>query len=292
MMTRRHVPISSPTARMTDDQKHTLSMLSPITALSPNLIIPRTNIPEQIYTEIAPAEPVKLFVSGQRGMGKTTELRRFVDMLEGSEFTPIFLQFGSQEQIGHPALIRLMADGLRAELEAVVDDRSFAKLNEWFSSEESSRITEKGVDGTAGIGGSYFVASAKGTIKHSRPTTVKQTTKTESSIRDLVNRFNEVVEKAEKKGGTRLVFVVDDIDKVQDVESVNATFIHSSQFIPCHRLSRLRMYLHRSHYLCDIEFRAPSRATIQWHSQSTSRRSFWSAGSTQQQSAAVHARCF
>jgi hypothetical protein len=152
-------------------------------------------------------------------------------MLEGSEFTPIFLQFGSQEHIGHPALIRLMADGLRAELEAVVDDRSFGKLNEWFSSEESSRVTEQSRDGSASIGGNYLIASAKGSVKQSKTTTVTQTTTTERGIRDLVNRFNDLVEKAETKGDTRLVFVVDDIDKVQDVESVNATFIHSSHII-------------------------------------------------------------
>jgi hypothetical protein len=81
---------------MSSDQKKTLSMLSPITTPSRDVIVPRTNLPEQLLAEIEPSDAVKIFVAGQRGMGKTTELRRFVDLLEDSEFLPIFLQFGSQ----------------------------------------------------------------------------------------------------------------------------------------------------------------------------------------------------
>ena len=95
---------SGPSEVMTSDQKRTLSMLSPITTPARGLIVPRTNLPEQLRAEITPSEPVKKFVAGQRGMGKSTELRRFVDLLEDSDFLPIFLQFGSQEKIDSPEL--------------------------------------------------------------------------------------------------------------------------------------------------------------------------------------------
>ena len=84
-----------------EKQKRTLSLLSPIAKVDPAIIIPRTQLPDQLYTEIMPAEPVKIFVSGQRGMGKTTELHRFVALLEDSAFLPVFLQFGSQQSITH-----------------------------------------------------------------------------------------------------------------------------------------------------------------------------------------------
>ena len=69
---------------MTEVQKRTLSMLSPITTPDPQLIVPRTNLPEQLQADIASSDPVKIFVAGQRGMGKTTELRRIGGLMDVS----------------------------------------------------------------------------------------------------------------------------------------------------------------------------------------------------------------
>lgn len=132
---------------MTPAQKQTLSMLSPITTPAREVIVPRTNLPELLLAEIEPSEPVKIFVAGQRGMGKTTELRRFVDLLEDSDFLPIFLQFGSQERIDHPSLIKLMASALHAELGAALDGKALSKVADWYVAVESVTVVERAVRG-------------------------------------------------------------------------------------------------------------------------------------------------
>jgi Cdc6-like AAA superfamily ATPase len=202
--------------RMTDDQKQTLSMLSPISVVKPGIIVPRTNLPEQLQTEIMPAEPVKLFVAGQRGMGKTTELKRFVEMLKDTEFLAVFLQFGSQESINHAGLIRAMAAGLYGTENSVVDDKSYEKLQEWYDAEESSSLVEERSGGKASLGGSYVFIGASGEISHAKTKSTKKTRRVEKNIVQLVERFNSFVEKTAKATKKRIVFVVDDIDKVQD----------------------------------------------------------------------------
>jgi len=215
---------------MTSDQRKTLSMLSPITTPAREVIVPRTNIPEQLQTEIESSEPVKIFVAGQRGMGKTTELRRFVDLLEDSDFLPIFLQFGSQEKIDHPSLIRLMANALHAE-QGSVDERAFGRVSEWYTAVESVTVVEEGREGKASLGGKFVVAEAAGGIFSKNMKSTKKTAPSDKTIAGLVNCFNDCVEKVQKASKKRLVFVVDDIDKVQDATSINTTFIHSSHLI-------------------------------------------------------------
>lgn len=216
---------------ITDEQKRTLSLLSPIATTSPELIVPRTNLPEQLRAEVLSSEPVKLFVAGQRGMGKSTELRRFVDLLAETDFNPIFLQFGSQERIDQPGLLRLMVAALQADMASDIDDKSVRKFEEWFNREEISELVEEGIEGTAKVGGSLVLASATGGLKHNRVRASKKSKVVERSILDLVARFNAVIEKTRKKSGRMVMFVVDDIDKVQDANSINATFIHASHII-------------------------------------------------------------
>jgi len=213
------------------DQKRTLSMLSPITPAAPELIVPRTNLPEQLRAEIASSEPVKVFVAGQRGMGKTTELRRFVNLLEDSEFLPIFLQFGAQEKIDHSSLIRLMAKALQAERGSAVDGRVFERVTEWYAAEEVVVLAEEGREGRASIGGKLILAEASGGLVAKKMKSSKKTTITDKTIAALVDRFNSCIEEVEKESERRLVFVVDDIDKVQDAGSVSSTFIHASHLI-------------------------------------------------------------
>ncbi len=216
---------------MTEVQKRTLSMLSPITTPDPQLIVPRTNLPEQLQADIASSDPVKIFVAGQRGMGKTTELRRFVGLLEDSEFLPIFLQFGAQEKIDHPSLIRLMAKALQAEQGSAVDGRVFERVSEWYSVEETVVLSEEGREGKASIGGKVIIAEASGGIVSKKMKSSKKTAGADRTIAALVDRFNSCIQEVEKASERRLVFVVDDIDKVQDSSSVNSTFIHASHLI-------------------------------------------------------------
>ena len=91
-------------------QKKTLEMLLPNYSASPELIVPRGTIPEELSAEIDVSDNIKYLLAGQRGMGKTTELKRLVGILEGTDIIPVFVQFGSQDGITHPMLIDAMAN--------------------------------------------------------------------------------------------------------------------------------------------------------------------------------------
>ena len=99
---------------MDQKQKDTLALLNITIVPTADLIVPRRGkLPEKLAIEIGASEAVKLLVAGQRGMGKTTELRRLVELLKSHEnCIPIFLQFGSQEAITEVALITAMAERL------------------------------------------------------------------------------------------------------------------------------------------------------------------------------------
>jgi hypothetical protein len=222
---------SSTSSHMSEDQRRTLSMLSPIASVDPRIIVPRTKLPDELYAEITPGEPVKIFVSGQRGMGKTTELKRFLEMVDRSTFIPIFLQFGSQQSISHTGLVRAMAAGLYGTQGLKVDDRAYQKIQDWFASEESTTTIEESSGGKASVGGNYLVIGASGEIAHSHTKSTKKTNTLERSITELLGAFNSFIEKMERSSKRKVLFVVDDIDKVQNVDSINSTFIHSSHII-------------------------------------------------------------
>ena len=216
---------------MTGEQKKTLGLLLPSAVPDSSLIVPRGKLPEQLQAEILPSDTTKILVAGQRGMGKTTELRRLTELLEDSAFLPIFLQFGAQPCITHAALLGSMAEALLLNPSSKLDVKSFKHFQDWYLLEKITSIEEEDSEGHASIGGNYIVLSAKGQIhrKSSRKTTRRKTVIKDT--RELMTRFNNLVQKVRAATGKRVVFVVDDIDKVQDASSIENTFIHASHFI-------------------------------------------------------------
>jgi hypothetical protein len=216
---------------MTEDQKKTLGLLLPNAVPDSRLIVPRGKLPEQLQAEILPSDTTKILVAGQRGMGKTTELRRLAAFLPESGFLAVFLQFGAQPSITHTGLIRAMAQALLLHPASKLDAKSFEHFDEWYLREETMSAIEEGSEGEAGLGGEYLVLSAKGKIrrKSSRKTTKSRTVVKDA--RELMARFNSLIQKVRKTTGSRVVFIGDDIDKVQDASSIENTFIHASHFI-------------------------------------------------------------
>jgi len=217
--------------QMTPDQKKTLELLLPNAIPTMKLIVPRGNLPEQLHAEIFPSDSAKLLVAGQRGMGKTTELRRLVELLSGSEFLSIFLQFGAQESISQAGLVFAMAQSLYNDAGSKLDKKAFEQFLQWYDVEETAFETEEGVEGSAAIGGDLLFLKAKGGVKRKSGTKNKKTRRTVRDIRDLLNRFNQLIDKSRGASKKRVVFVVDDIDKVQDASSIENTFIHAAHFI-------------------------------------------------------------
>lgn len=130
---------------MTPEQRKTLELLLPNSVPAMKLIVPRGNLPEQLHAEILPSDSPKILVAGQRGMGKTTELRRLVEALNGSEFLPIFLQFGAQESISHSGLIRAMAHSLYLAGESKLDKNLTRIFSSGISTRKSSLWRKRGL---------------------------------------------------------------------------------------------------------------------------------------------------
>ena len=107
----------------------------------------------------------------------------------------------------------------------------FDRVTEWYTVEETVVLAEEGREGKASIGGKFVVAEAFGGIVSKRMKSTKKTASSDRTIAALLDRFNSCIEEVEKVSEKRLVFVVDDIDKVQDANSVNSTFIHASHLI-------------------------------------------------------------
>jgi len=216
---------------MTPDQRKTLGLLSPTAITKSELIVPRGNLPEQLYAEIVSGDGAKLLVAGQRGMGKTTELIRLTTLLSESEFLPLFLQFGAQESVTQTSLLRAMAQSLYSNPKSKLEQKSFQQFEGWYEKEEAIFEFEEGKEGDARIGGSLAVLRAHGGIRSKRTKREKKTREKVKDVRDLIRQFNALLEKCRRACEKRIVFIVDDIDKVQDATSIENTFIHAAHFI-------------------------------------------------------------
>ena len=95
---------------MTDDQKKTLCLLLPNVVPDSRLIVPRGKLPEQLQAEILPSDTTKILVAGQRGMGKTTELRRLTGFLQ---ILVSFRFFSSLERSHRSHILGLFARWLK-----------------------------------------------------------------------------------------------------------------------------------------------------------------------------------
>ena len=216
---------------MEDIQKQTLARLLPNAAVGPELIVPRSKLPEDLRVELEASASVKILVAGQRGMGKSTELRRLEALIASSEMIPVFVQFGAQESITHPMLLRAMARALQARLPERLSSKVTSRFQAWFAHEEEVVETEEGSGGSASVGGKAFVLKAEKGVHHKN--TKKTTTKLvkPKNVDELVNLFNELVNEGRKASEAKIAFIVDDIDKIQDTSSIESTFVDASQTI-------------------------------------------------------------
>lgn len=219
---------------MTENQKRTLAMLLPNYAADAKLIVPRGKLPEQMHAEIESSENVKFLLAGQRGMGKTTELKRLVQLLEGTQILPVFVQFASQAEITHVMLIEAIASKLIGSIEDGLSRKiakSYQNFQSWFSEVEELIDSEEGSEGVAKLGGKLPILEAKTGISHKRIKRTVRKTKVKKDIGGLLEAFNSLINEIRKATSRRPVFIVDDIDKVQNLSSIENTFIHSSHLI-------------------------------------------------------------
>lgn len=215
---------------MTESQRKTLAMLQPNLVVEPSLLVPRGKLPEQLLAEIESSEDGKFLVAGQRGMGKTTELRRLFELLK-KEFLPVFVQFGAQESITYPMLIDAMAQALLRDPQAKISSRLQTRYRDWFTEEEELLNAEETSQGSASIGGEIVLVGGKRSVSHKKQKARSKKTKILKGLQDLLAVFNDLIAEAQKQSSRRVVFIVDDVDKIQDVSSIERTFIHSPHII-------------------------------------------------------------
>src|SRR6476660_7171482 len=217
---------------MNENQRKTLELLNVSTVPTLDLIVPRGVLPETLEAEICSSNSVKLLVAGQRGMGKTTELRRLSDLLQkGTTHLPIFVAFGSQEFISETALLLAMANVLYSRRDLGLAEAAMEGIWDWESSVEVSDVLEEVRQGDASIGGAIPILSAKAGVSRKRQKAKTKKRKVVHTKSELVAEFNALLAKAEKRCKKKIAFIIDDIDKVQDPTSIEGTFIHSAQLI-------------------------------------------------------------
>lgn len=208
-------------------EKETLANLLPSSKFDSSLVVSRGSLPENLLADVESANVVKMLVAGQRGMGKTTELRRFESMLKANgAFQPIFVQFGAQERINDEVLIYIMAEALLIASAVKVPKND--PLWAWFETEESVSSYTESLGGAATIGGNVPGFGAKGRAETKRDTKRTTTRKVIKNKSDLLIAFNNLLNRAKEKTGRQIVFIVDDIDKIQDTSSVEGTFVSSA----------------------------------------------------------------
>lgn len=219
---------------MTEDQKRTLAMLLPSYAAKENLIVPRGKLPEQLHAEVESSENAKFLLAGQRGMGKTTELKRLVQLLQATQSLPVFVQFASQAEVSHDMLLEAMAAKLVASFGEEVP-RSIRKTHQsfqsWFSEVDKSDDLEEASEGLVTLGGQLPILKARTGIHRKQIKRTATRIKVKKDIGTLLDSFNDLIAETRKATSKRPVFIVDDIDKIQNLPSVENTFIHSSHLI-------------------------------------------------------------
>src|SRR2546427_1892977 len=200
---------------------------------TPDLVVARLRLqlPEDLRAEVEASDSVKILVAGQRGMGKTTELRRLEALLGGGEIVPVFVQFGAQESITHPMLIRAMGHTLRDGVGEKLSTKVTTRFESLFAEQTEVIEVEEGSEGSAGIGGKIVVLEAGKKIHHKDLKKTTRKTTVVRSIDELVTAFNALIEEAKRVSKRRVVFIVDDIDKIQDLSSIESTFVTASHVI-------------------------------------------------------------
>ncbi len=216
---------------MNESQRRTLEMLIPSYAADPGLLVQRGKLSEQLHLDIEATEKIKLLVAGQRGMGKTTELRRLVQLLENANINVFFIQFGSLEAISHPLLIQEMVTKVLETTKMKINTKLRKKLSDWYSEEEIEESTSEGSEGSASIGGNLVILKGSKGVKHARSTSSIQKKKVKRDLHTLFELFNDLLNEARKHSSKRIVFIVDDIDKIQDATSIEKTFVQNSHLI-------------------------------------------------------------
>ncbi len=177
-----------------------------------------------------PTDYLKQLVSGHRGSGKSTELKRLQRKLEKEDFIVVYIDVGETLDLGDirytDVLLAITKGIFEATQELGVDERLLENIIRWFAVEtevetvERSESAELGTETKAGINTVFlkFIGKLMMDIKmaSSRRREIRQ--KIERNLGDFIDRINKLIKdaqhRASKHGKKGLVVIVDTLEKM------------------------------------------------------------------------------
>jgi hypothetical protein len=167
-------------------------------------------------------DPAKFLLSGHRGGGKTTELRRLEQKLANT-YTVIWIDTQTaldRYNIGYAEVVVLI--GLQIARQAIQSNWLFNKdklLNALQDSLQTVVYQDKGSE-TEGLGMPEFIEKAGVILKRGLTREVTKTVNVRPLLSEIITRVNNIIEAAEKEQKQRLLIIVDGLDRHDQVTAL------------------------------------------------------------------------
>lgn len=216
--------------------------------------------------------PHRRLITGHRGNGKSTELKRLQAALEKEKFLVAFLDVENSldlPNLEYLDILTAVAEQLFAAAHKnriPVDDRLLSDVEKWFSetviTQELWQSAEVSLSTEAGLGGEVpllarLLAGVTGLMRRGGSTRQEVRQKIENRLDDLLNRLalltDNITEHSRRLGWKGLVVIVDSLEKMplkmlndQGLTNQEMVFVeHAEQLkaLPCHLIATVPVSL-------------------------------------------------
>ena len=178
----------------------------------------------------SPTDYLKQLVSGHRGSGKTTELKRLQRKLEDNGFIVVYIDVGETLDLGdirYTDILLAITKGIfEATQDLGVDEGLLKNIVRWFAEEtevetvEKSESAKAGAEAKVGITTIFLKLIGKTMLDikmaSGRRREIRQ--KVERNLGDFIDSINELIRDAQhraaQKGKNGLVVIVDTLEKM------------------------------------------------------------------------------
>jgi energy-coupling factor transporter ATP-binding protein EcfA2 len=189
-------------------------------------------------------------VTGHRGCGKSTELKRLQARLRETKYFAVYVDAEALLDLGDVTYLDVLV-ALTQELEQALRGENIRlppslreNLDQWFANviltEEQRRDVERALEADFGVGPQVpalarMLAAITGQIRSGSYRRVEIRRQLEQNLRVFVQRLNELVDDARvrltRKGWNDLVFIVDGLEKMHYAPLPDGQSTHSALFV-------------------------------------------------------------
>lgn len=174
-------------------------------------------------------EDDKTLFTGHRGSGKTTELARLEQALEGTHTVVRFnvedlLNLGDVDYADLLVVLGLQVFQKARRSGIKLDSQKLEALQFWYAThvleeDERRRLQTE-------VGGEVDAMFARFNLKFTTDAPKRQTVRAEAraNLSDLLNRLDSLLEDLRAKSGRRTLIIVDGLDKIYDQQQVSDLF--------------------------------------------------------------------